>query len=142
MDTRYYTCKYCYKEFEPKRRRVQKYCSNTCRNKAHHARKSKNALPSLLETNPPTTQVKQETKPQVEKVTLAGVTEATTGSLIADSLKALVTKEENKGATKKDLRELKSFIAGARYLPITNINPNQFGRRPYYDIETQEVVYL
>ncbi len=142
MESRYYKCKYCFKEFEPKRRRVQKYCSDTCRNKAHHAKKPKHVLPAVLEESLPATEIKPELKPQKEKVTFAGVTEATTGSLIADSLKAFVTKEENKSATKKDLRELKSLIMGSRYLPVTNLEPNQFGQYPYYDVEIQELVYL
>ncbi|MCR8668032.1 hypothetical protein NO995_10090 [Aestuariibaculum sp. M13] len=84
MESRFYKCKYCFKEFEPKRRRVQKYCSDTCRNKAHHAKKPKHVLPIPKEKNLPTTEINPEFKSQKEKMSFAGVGNAMAGYLIAD----------------------------------------------------------
>ena len=33
-----YKCDYCSKKYKPKRRRAQKYCSNSCRSKAYRKR--------------------------------------------------------------------------------------------------------
>ncbi|MBD0831652.1 hypothetical protein [Aestuariibaculum sediminum] len=142
MESRFYKCQYCFKEFEPKRRRVQKYCSDTCRNKAHHARKVKNVLQTLSEESLPSTEITPEKKAKKDTMSLAGVGNSMAGTLLADRLINWATKEENKSITKKEFQELKSLIAGARYFPVTNLQPNQFGQRPYYDIETQELVYL
>ncbi|GAA4301169.1 hypothetical protein [Aestuariibaculum suncheonense] len=142
MESRFYTCKYCFKEFEPKRRRVQKYCSDTCRNKAHHAKKVKNILPVLSEESLSVAKITQENTPKKETMSLAGVGNSTAGNLLANGITSLLTPEGKKAATKKDILELKSLIAGARYFPVNNLSFDQFGRRPYYDIETQELVYL
>lgn len=138
-----YTCNYCYSEFEPTRRRVQKYCSNTCRSKAYHARKTT--------TNTPTTQTNSsisttldspptETN-KIESMSASGVGNATAGALIADGLKSLITSNKNKPATKGDLDDLKLLLTN-RYLPINNMQQDQYGRSPFYDVETRGVVYL
>lgn len=142
MESRFYTCKYCFKEFEPKRRRVQKYCSDTCRNKAHHAKKPKHVLPIPKEENLPVAELKPDIQRKNKSVTIGGVGESFLGAFAYDASKEFFKPKQNRAATKKDILELKSLIVGERYLPITNMYPNQFGQNPYYDIETQEVVYL
>ncbi|MBL7559858.1 hypothetical protein JAO71_08590 [Olleya sp. YSTF-M6] len=137
-----YTCEYCYKEFEPTRRRVQKYCSNSCRSKAYHYRQ---VVPNTLTTsqlkskNISTTSTPQQTKN--ESISAIGIGNAAAGNILADGLKALLTSSENKPATKKDILDLKSLIT-QRYLPINNLEKNQHGQSPFYDIETKSLVYL
>lgn len=134
---RFYTCKYCFKEYEPKRRRVQIYCSNTCRSKAYHARK----------INSITTQTDQGIVPldtptlQQESMSLAGIGNAAAGVLAVEGVKRLLTKEENKPATKKDLAQLVEKLSN-RYHLVKNMNPNMNGEYPYFDMVEGVVVYL
>ncbi|SDH29973.1 hypothetical protein [Winogradskyella thalassocola] len=137
-DRKFYTCEYCYKEFEPKRRRVQRYCSNTCRSKAYHARKTsalvttKSDKVSVLENSPETS---------IEKMSLPGVGNAAVGILAVDILKNIITKESNKPATKGDLTQLIENL-NRRYHLIKNMAPNAFGQYPYFDLVEGVVVYL
>ncbi|MCF1423241.1 hypothetical protein [Mangrovimonas futianensis] len=139
QETQYYTCKYCFESFIPKRRRVQKYCSNTCRNKAYHARKTATTtgetLPGKLEN-----QLAVPT-PIKQTVNTADITNAAIGTLTVNALSNLLTKEENKPATKKDLVEILKALKG-RYHIIKNGEPLADGKKPYYDIVKQELVYL
>ncbi|MCF1192329.1 hypothetical protein LRR18_12105 [Mangrovimonas sp. AS39] len=139
QETQYYTCKYCFESFIPKRRRVQKYCSNTCRNKAHHARKTatttKETLPTQIENKPAIS------NPTKESINASGVANAAIGTFTVNTLSNLFTKEENKPATKKDLVEILKALKG-RYHIIKNGEPLGDGRKPYYDIVKQELVYL
>ncbi|WCO00564.1 hypothetical protein [Psychroserpens ponticola] len=134
-----YNCKYCFKEFEPKRRRVQVYCCNSCRSKAYHARKTKSqalatkSIEESLSNNTPT--------PSKEKMSTTGIGNAAVGTLAADALKALFTKEQNKPATKGDLTLLLEKL-NSRYHLITNLAPNALGRHPYYDMVEGVVVYF
>lgn len=136
-DNRFYTCAYCFKEFEPKRRRIQKFCSNTCRSKAFHARKQKNNSQDKLFEIPsgiqPTT--------NNDKITLAGIGNATAGTLLAEGLKNILTKEDNKPATKGDFKKLIEIMR-YRYLPIKNLPQNRIGQKPYYDVLENNVIYL
>lgn len=137
-----YTCEYCYKAFEPRRRRVQKYCSNTCRSKAFHAKKNNKNKPVLknnilkdsnIENTPPST--------KIDSMSISGVGNAAAGNLIASGLKSFLTPNQNKPATKGDIDNLISLF-NKRYLPIENIAVNQFGQFPFYDVQTKSVVYL
>ncbi|MFL1013226.1 hypothetical protein [Flavisericum labens] len=142
MESRFYTCTYCFKEFEPKRRRVQKYCSNSCRNKAYHARKTKPSTPALTNDKLPAVNEKPENITKKETMKFTGVGETVVGMVAYEAGKALLTPIQSKSATKKDIQELKAFISGTRYLPIKNMPNDNFGRRPFYDVETEEVVYI
>ncbi|NIK93243.1 hypothetical protein GZ212_13860 [Mangrovimonas sp. CR14] len=139
QETKYYTCKYCFESFIPKRRRVQKYCSNTCRNKAHHAKKTatttRETLPEKLEN-----QLAVPT-PIKQTVNAADITNAAIGTLAVNTLVNAFTKNENKPATKKDLVEILNALKG-RYHIIKNLAPLSDGKKPYYDIVKQELVYL
>ncbi len=132
MDTKHYICNYCHEEFIPKRRHVQKFCSATCRSKAHHQKtKTSNLLP-----------FKQAPKftSKIEKMSAAGIGNATAGALAADVLKNAFTNNNNKPATKGDILLLrKSFD---RYQRILNIPVRPDGMLPYFDMETKFLVYL
>lgn len=136
-NTKYYICKYCYKEFEPKRRRVQKYCSNTCRSKAYHARKTSGTAIEIRTTPP---NISERTK-QSEKMNLAGIGNATVGNLLAQGIKTVFTKEDEKPATKGDIQKLIEIL-GYQYLPIHNLPPKSRGEKPFYDVSNRELVYL
>ena len=134
MEKEFYNCDYCFKEFEPKRRRVQKFCSNSCRSKAHHA---KNSTKNLSE--PEKAQNDKPTVNKVEKISAAGVGIATLGTLAADGIKYLATSAENRSATKADIAYIASKIK--RYHKIVNHPPNSQGAFPYFDLETNEIFY-
>ncbi|TYB76804.1 hypothetical protein ES676_05540 [Bizionia saleffrena] len=142
---KYYTCEYCFTDFEPKRRRVQKYCSDTCRSKAYHLRKS---TPNKTTELIPFTTAVQEAQPpippsktKIEAVSTAGIGNAAAGSLLADSLKSIFTPLDNKPATKADFKQLSDKLT-KRYHLVKNIPNRHDGALPYFDIETGNVVYL
>lgn len=137
-DTKFYTCEYCYKEFEPKRRRVQKFCSNTCRSKAHHAKKTSTPVTKKTDGLSVPNNLPKTTN---EKMSATGIGNAAVGSLAADALKSLFTKEQNKPATKGDLALLLEKL-NSRYHLITNLAPNALGRHPYFDVVEGVVVFL
>ena len=132
MDTKHYICNYCHEEFIPKRRHVQKFCSATCRSKAHHQKtKTSNLLP-----------VKQAPKftSKIEKMSAAGIGNATAGALAADVLKNAFTNSNNKPATKGDILLLRKSYD--RYQRILNIPVRPDGMLPYFDMEKKFLVYL
>ena len=138
-DTKFYTCGYCYKEFEPKRRRVQKYCSDTCRSKAYHSRKTKVQSPDSKSAE--FTVPNDIPTPKRENMSMAGVGNAAAGTLAANAIKSLLTKESNKPATKGDLTQLLEKLNN-RYHLVTNMQPNFRGEYPYYDLVDGVLVYL
>ena len=72
---------------------------------------------------------------------MAGVGNATAGSLIADGIKSVFSKEESKPATKGDVKRIESLL-NQRYHEIANMQPNFEGKYPFYDMHTMSVVYL
>jgi hypothetical protein len=133
MGPKYYTCQYCYEDYIPKRRNIQRFCSTSCRVKSHHQKtKTNTKLLVLQETD------KQKTS--IEKMSFAGVGNAAVGSLAADALKSIFIKEENKPATKADLKNLENKFA--RYQLIHNLPKNNLGLSPYYDNQERIVIYL
>ncbi|WP_047547277.1 hypothetical protein [Psychroserpens sp. Hel_I_66] len=138
-DSEFYICKYCYQEFTPKRRRVQKFCSNTCRSKAHHARKTKKV--SGITKSEKLSVPDNIPAPKKEGMSMAGVGNAATGTLAAQALTKLFTKESNKPATKGDLIQLVEKLNG-RYHLITNMNPNFKGEYPYFDLVDGILIYI
>ncbi len=134
LEPKHYTCNYCKQDFVPKRRRVQKYCSNSCRSSAYQLRKgNKNNLPATNNTKPVTE--------QNDKMTLAGVGNAAVGSMVAGGLVKLFTNEKNKPATKGDIDLLLQKLGG-RYHLVKNLQPNAQGALPYYDLIKGIIVYL
>ncbi len=141
MENYTYNCKYCNKEFIPTRRRVQKYCSNSCRTNAHILKnKTNNGKNKAVNVNIKATD-SQLSKTKIEVMSLQGVGNATAGTLLADSLKNLVTKHENKPATKGDIKNLIDTL-GLRYHLVQNSPPRHDGALPHYDLETQKIIYL
>lgn len=134
MENYLYTCAYCGKQYKPRRRRKQKYCSNSCRTNAFNARK-KNSL-AKPETNKPQNQLQK-----IDKMSWAGVGNAAAGTLTVNALSSLLIREENKPVTKKDFKEIKELLI-KRYHPISNMQADAYGNQPYFDLETKRVVYL
>lgn len=133
---KYYNCEYCRKDYIPKRRGIQKYCSNSCRSNACRVRKAINTKIDILKP------IENKVSSQSEKqMSLAGVGNATTGALIADGLKTLLTRVDNRPATKGDLRLLIEKLSG-RYHLVKNLSININGEYPYYDLVEQKVVYI
>lgn len=134
MEKYLYTCQYCSKEYKPNRRQKQKYCSNSCRTRAFVIRKLKGL-------NLPSTENKNTDLKKSETMSWQGVGNAAAGTAAVNIVTHLFTKEENRPATKKDIKEIKNLLS-TRYHPIIN-QPNRYdGARPFYDLQTQSIVYL
>lgn len=133
MDNYLYKCLYCGKDYKPNRRKKQKYCSNSCRTRAFVIRNSKG-----LGLTKKDTEKKDPIK--VEKMSIAGVGNAAVGTLAVQLATNLFTREENKPATKKDIQNLLKNL-NERYHPILNIPLRHDGAKPFYDLETQTIVY-
>lgn len=134
MENYLYICQYCGKEYKPNRRLKQKYCSNSCRTRAFVIRKVKMLhLPSVED--------KKNLEQKSETMSWSGVGNAAAGALAVNIATGLFTKEENKPATKKDIREVKNLLI-TRYHSIKNVPNRPDGARPFYDLQTQSMVYL
>lgn len=133
MDKYLYNCQYCGLEYKPRRRNMQKFCSNSCRSTSFNLKnkKCKLALP----------EEKQNKPIKVEQMSLAGVGNAAAGTLAVNALTSLFTSEENKPATRKDLQNLANTLK-QRYHLIINAPVSKDGTKPYYDMDTKTIVYL
>jgi hypothetical protein len=134
METRMYVCQYCRREYLPKRRRVQKFCSESCRSNSHQLKKKLNQQLVPTKTTPDQESIK------VDKMSFAGVGNSVAGTLAVETLKSLFTSEENKPATKSDIKNLERRFN--RYQEIKNIPRNIKNQKPYYDSVQKIVVYL
>lgn len=134
MENYLYKCQYCGKDYKPNRRQKQKYCSNSCRTRAFVIRKFKGL-------NLPTTDNKNTIEKKSDTMSWAGVGNAATGALAVNIATSLFTKEENKPATKKDIKEVKNLLM-TRYHSIKNVPNRPDGARAFYDLQTQSIVYL
>ena len=133
METRLYNCEYCKKDFSPARRKVQKFCSTSCRVKSHH---QKTKISNKLATSNSENQTK---KRSIDKMSSAGVGNAAAGIVAVDLLKHAFTKEENKPATKKDVQNLATKLQ--RFQRVNNMNKDPFGKLPYFDNVLGVLVY-
>ncbi len=132
MDRYTYDCNYCGVEYIPKRRHVQKFCSNSCRVNNH--KQKKKAQKHLTESK------KVDGMPRKDKMTWAGVGNAAAGTLAINLATNLFTKEENKPATKGDIqRLLKEGMP--KFILIKNIPPRSDGFRAYFDTTKQILIY-
>lgn len=135
MDKYFYICNNCGKDYIPKRRRVQKYCSNSCRTKAYLLRNPKTGL-SLANTK------NEESIPtKIDKMSWAGVGNAAAGTAAVKLAEYLLVPEANKPATKSDLKNLEAKII-KRYHLIKNLPQNRFGKSPYFDIQQCCILYF
>jgi len=148
MDKFEYTCEYCGKKYIPKRRKVQRFCSNSCRTrKWQQQRCNKIATTSQQENTDILTPEVEVLHPiaiqeKKEKVTMAGVSNAAIGVAAVDFLTNTLTKPENKPAKQGSVDELKSIILGQRYFLIKNIPIQHNGKKAHFDIEKSELVYF
>ena len=140
-DTKFYLCSYCHHQYHPRRRRVQKYCSNSCRSKAYHMRitNTRNSTIDLPVEKPGNTNI--QLVDEIKKMSIHGIADATAGSLAADALKSLLTHNDKKAATRGDLKKLIAEIKG-RYHLVINLPPRFDGALPYFDFERSEIIYL
>lgn len=133
MEKPMYTCNFCGVYYIPKRRFVQRFCSDSCRSLNHIKNKNKKVISAPInddKTNPV----------QIDKMSWSGVGNAAAGTVAVNVLTNIFTKEENKPATKKDTDEIKNLLSLQPH-PIKNY-PNRFdGARPFYDMTTQSIVY-
>ncbi|MFV8441865.1 hypothetical protein [Flavobacterium sp. LB2P44] len=134
METYLYTCQYCGNEYKPNRRQQQKYCSNSCRTRAFVIRK-------IQGLNLPSTENKNKEEKKSETMSWAGVGNAAAGTIAVNLAASIFTKEENKPATKKDIKEIKNLLM-TRYHSIKNAPIRSDGARPHFDMKTNNVVYL
>ena len=135
MEQHHYTCQYCAKQYIPRKRKRQKYCSNSCRARAYQIKNSKISL-AKPETSKPENQLQK-----IDKMSWAGVGNAAAGTLAVNALSSILTREENKPATKKDIKEIKTILS-KRYHEVLNMELDGYGNEPFYDMETKTIVYL
>jgi hypothetical protein len=140
-------CLHCNDDYIPKRRGIQKFCTNSCRSRYWYLRQEKD-IPVVKKEPKQYTPLLKKTEVEVEKpekkkegMTWGGVGNAAVGTAAVKAAIDLFTPENRKPATKGDVKELKSILKGARYFPVRNLNPNKYGENPYYDIETGNVIY-
>jgi len=133
-------CIHCGGDYIPKRRGVQKFCSNSCRSRHWLLKQPQIKVPAITEElKNQLPNIKSE--PKKDTMSFAAVGNAAAGVAAVEVAKSIFTPEDNKPATKKDIKEIKSLIAD-RYLPINNLNKDTMGRRPFYDVESGNIVYL
>lgn len=132
MDRYTYNCNYCGVEYVPKRRYKQKYCCNSCRVNAFTKRKKQKLGLAKVKTN--------KTPTSKEKMSWSGVGNAAVGTLATNLVTNILTKEENKPATKGDIQKLLNGHQ-AQFVLIKNLAPRWDGKRAYFDIHKQTLIY-
>jgi len=131
-------CNYCGKEYVPRRRGVQQFCSNSCRSRNWQINQKKK---ELLTVKKEQERSEVEIIPQSDKLTAAGIGNAAIGTAAVDFAKHLLTPEHKRNATKEDISKLSSLMKGQRYFPVNNVPNDPFGRKPFFDIETGNIIY-
>ena len=134
-------CDYCGDNYIPKRRGVQRFCSNSCRSSDWKTKQKKN-LPKVV--NPPKSEVDnlstQQEKTKREGMSWAGFGNAFSALAAFEILKNSLASSEKKMATKQDIQELKKLIE-TRYYEVHNIPTDRYGNKPYFDMATGSIVY-
>ncbi|MBZ9786439.1 hypothetical protein LB456_03125 [Psychroflexus sp. CAK57W] len=137
METYIYKCGYCSKEYVPRRRKVQKYCSNTCRVKAHFQKNKKLELKTKTGLSKP----ESSDKKTKDTINLAGIGNAAIANVATDTLKNLFTNEDKKPLTKGDFKQLMTQFKN-RYEKIDNMPRRADGTQAYFDSKEKKIVYL
>ena len=137
METYTYICNYCKKEYVPKRRGIQKFCSNSCRSRNHQL---ENPKPRKTKQENGLGQLKPLPKTKIDKVSFAGVGNSVLGHATFEFGKSVFTPEHKKAATKGDLKNLEVKLV-QRYHLVKNMNQHPNGMKPYFDLVKGEVVY-
>ena len=137
-------CIHCNAEYTPRRVGHQKHCSKSCKSRRWYLKNK--ALKPATQLPEKITKKKEEKKEEKvmqksDSINLPSIGNATLGIAAFEVAKEVFTPIENKPATKKDLQELKNLILG-RYLPVKNADKDAYGKMPYYDVETGDVVFL
>jgi len=135
MEKYQYICHYCGKEYVQGRRRVQKYCRTSCRVNAYNERIKKIEPPSEKGLSVP-----QKENQDQPGISLAGIGNAAIANLTTDFAKHVFTKEDNKPATKGDLKALLTQNQ-ERYLPVINAPQKSDGTKAFYDSVSKAIVY-
>ena len=136
MENYEYKCHYCGKTYVPRRRYVQRFCCTSCRVNAFKRRiKSSSIEPSKGLSMPQKERMKEE-----QKINLAGIGNAAIANVVTDFTKNVLTREENKPATKGDLWAILNRNQ-QRYLPVSNAPRRSDGALPFYDNMTRTVIY-
>ena len=138
MNSNFYTCDYCHKEYVPTRRGVQRFCKASCRTRSHQVKNELQLSSSLKKAVKK--KKKKPKKSKTEKMSFAGVGNAAVGTLAADALENIFTKKENKPATKKDVDNLFERLNG-RYYMVKNLPINGYNQQPYFDLVTKSIIY-
>lgn len=74
-------------------------------------------------------------------MSVAGVANSATGTLLANTVINAFKGHDKKAATKGDIKILAQQLMG-RYHKVKNLPLNAFGHYPYYDMVSGEIVYL
>ncbi|HSI68846.1 MAG TPA: hypothetical protein VK941_01330 [Gillisia sp.] len=135
MEKYQYICHYCGKEYVPGRRRVQKYCRTSCRVNAYNERIKKTAPPSEKGLSVP-----QKENLVQPGISLGGIGNAAIAYVATDLAKSVFIKEDNKPATKGDLKALLTQNQ-ERYLPVVNAPQKSDGTKAFYDSVSKIIVY-
>jgi hypothetical protein len=137
METYTYLCTYCSKEYVPRRRKVQKYCSDTCRSKDYFQKNKKVKLKAETGLSNP----ESSEKPKSDTVSLAGIGNAAIANVATETLKSIFTSDDNKPLTKGDFKKLMTQFKN-RYEKIGNMPKRADGTQAYFDNEARKVIYL
>ena len=137
MDNYLYQCRYCGKQYKPKRRYKQLFCSSSCRVNSFNKKKSAVSTVSILGIK------KDENKAVVknETMTWAGVGNGAAGVIAVNTLTHLLTKEENRPATKKDVKDIIAALKQKHFV-VKNMQPKPDGSIPLFDIQTCTIIYV
>lgn len=136
MDNYLYQCRYCGKQYKPKRRYKQLFCSNSCR--VNSFNKKKSAVSTV-----PMSGIKLDERKVTknETMTWAGVGNGAAGVIAVNALTHLLTKEENRPATKKDVKDIIAALKQKHFI-VKNMQPKPDGSIPYFDIQTCTILYV
>lgn len=135
MDKEFYNCHYCGTEYKPRRRFKQRFCSNSCRANSFKRNKLKSQLGKTVNTDEKDNPVK------IESMSWSGVGNAIAGTVVVNTVSHFLTKEENRPATKKDIKEIIAALK-QRYFMVKNMSPKLDGSQPYFDIQTSTIIYF
>ena len=138
MENYEYICHYCGKTYVPRRRYVQRFCCTSCRVNAFKRRIRSSSADSVKGLSLPQKEgVKDE-----QKINLAAIGNAAIANVFTDFTKNVLTREENKSATKGDIWAFVNQQSQQRYLPVRNAPNRNDGTAAFYDTVLKQVVYL